>query len=71
MHLRDYGSHGFATPGDGDFEFAALFNGLDALGYNGDFNLELEFPEPTLEEINREVGRALAFLHKEASWPIK
>ena len=44
--LRDAMADGqFATPGDGKYDFSALFAGLRALDYKGDVVLELEPPE--------------------------
>ena len=63
VHLRDYGDGSIlVTPGDGEIDFAAVFDGLERLDYEGSYSLELEGRDATADEMERELGRALEHL---------
>ncbi|HQV26730.1 MAG TPA: sugar phosphate isomerase/epimerase [Thermoflexales bacterium] len=62
-HLRDYGDGSInVTPGDGDIDYGAFFVGLRRHAYRGDFALELEYPNATMEDCRAELRRAAAHL---------
>lgn len=63
VHLRDYldGSI-LVTPGDGEIDFAAVADGLERLGYEGSYSLELEARDATADDMDRELRRALDHL---------
>jgi D-psicose/D-tagatose/L-ribulose 3-epimerase len=65
LALRDGHRGGeFCTPGDGDFDFAELFEQLAAIGYAGDATLELEpvHPDATADDRAKEAVRAREYL---------
>lgn len=65
VHLRDYRDGSIlVTPGDGVIDFGVLVSGLDELGYEGAYAIELELPESTLEHMTGELERAIEHLEE-------
>lgn len=63
VHLRDYGDGSIlVTPGDGEIDFRAVVDGLERVGYDGAYSLELEGRDATADEMDRELRRAIAHL---------
>jgi sugar phosphate isomerase/epimerase len=50
------------TPGDGTVDFDRFARALDQAGYRGDVSIEFEYRDMTLEAIEREYDRGLAYL---------
>jgi sugar phosphate isomerase/epimerase len=67
VHLRDYKDGRYlVTPGDGDIDWATLFQRLDAIGYRGVSTLALEYPGQSVDYHESEYRRALAHVRQAA-----
>jgi sugar phosphate isomerase/epimerase len=69
MHVKDQiggaGVWNFPQVGTGDVDYAALFETLDAAGFDGPCSVEIEFqgePWPPLEEVDRAMAESYKFV---------
>ncbi|MCL5951389.1 MAG: sugar phosphate isomerase/epimerase [Chloroflexi bacterium] len=63
VHVRDFKDGSImTTPGDGECDFAGFFQAMEARGFTGDYNLELEYRDSTAEFNRKELERAAAHL---------
>jgi sugar phosphate isomerase/epimerase len=52
------------TPGNGTVDFRKFAQALDRVGYRGDVSIEFEYRDMTLDAIEREYDRGLAYLER-------
>ncbi|MDP7638009.1 MAG: sugar phosphate isomerase/epimerase [Phycisphaerae bacterium] len=77
IHLRDSAGPDTAdrlqdlekTPGSGTVDFKKLAEALDNVNYSGDVTMELEYRDMTLDAIDQEYRKGLAYL-KIAGWEL-
>jgi sugar phosphate isomerase/epimerase len=63
VHVRDYKDGSIlTTPGDGVCDFGGFFTAIKECGYDGDFNLELEYRDSTAEYNREQLRRAASYL---------
>ena len=69
MHAKDKiggaGVWNFPAAGTGEVNFAAIFEALDAVGFDGPVSVEIEFqgePWPPLDEVEAAAAGAYTFL---------